>query len=160
MVALLTAERLNVLVLLDEERQARTAKDELVKQKLIREDNVIFVTDGFDAAGRPAEADIEDLLDEAVYNDLVRESYAEELAGKALSLNPKVPRIVKRYEEAFKSLGLNFHKTRPARLLLNRMATQPAKVMTEASLVRFERLFGAIGKAFKRHTSRNADPFR
>lgn len=160
MVALLTAERLNVLVMLDEERQARTAKDELVKQKLIREDNVVFVTDGFDASDKPAEADIEDLIDEAVYNDLVRESYAAELTGKTPGLNPKVPRIVKRYEEAFKALGLEFHKTRPARLLLNRMATEPDKIMTTASTVRFDRLFAAIAKAFERHTSRNAEPFR
>jgi hypothetical protein len=160
MVALLTAERLNVLVMLDEERQARTARDELVKQKLIREDNVVFVTDGYDASGKPAEADIEDLIDEAVYNDLVRESYAAELTGKTLSLNPKVPRIVKRYEEAFKALGLEFHETRPARLLLNRMATEPDKIMTTASTERFDRLFAAIAKAFDRHTSRNAEPFR
>lgn len=160
MVALLTAERLNVLVMLDEERQARTAKDELVKQKLIREDNVVFVTDGFDTSGRPVEADIEDLIDETVYSGLVRESYAAELAGKSLSLNPNVPRIVKRYEEAFKALGLEFHKTRSARLLLNRMATEPEKIVTTASMERFDRLFATIAKAFERHTSRNAEPFR
>jgi hypothetical protein len=160
MVALLTAERLNVLVMLDEERQARTTKDELVKQKLIRDDNVVFVTDGFDATSRPVEADVEDLVDEAVYNDLVRECYAAELAGKTLSLNPKVPRIVKRYEEAFKARGLEFHKTRPARLLLNRMATDPGKVMTAASIERFGRLFVTIAEAFERHTSRNTGPFR
>jgi energy-coupling factor transporter ATP-binding protein EcfA2 len=160
MVALLTAERLNVLVLLDEERQARTTRDELVKQKLIRDDNVVFVTDAFDAASRPVEADIEDLIDEAAYKDLVQESYAAELAGKTLNLNAKLPRIVKRYEEAFKVLGLEFHKTRPARLLLNRMATDPGKVMTTASTERFERLFGVVAKAFEKHTARNAEPFR
>lgn len=160
MVALLTAERLNVLVMLDEERQARTTKDELVKQKLIRDDNVVFVTDAFDASSKPVEADIEDLIDEAVYGNLVQESYAAELAGKRLALNPKIPRIVKRYEEAFKALGLEFHKTRPARLLLSRMATDPRKVMSGASVERFEQLFGVIGKTFERHTTRNAEPFR
>ena len=59
MVALLTSERLQVLVLFDEEKQSRTTRDELVKAKLIRDNNIVFVTEGFDAAGKPAEADIE-----------------------------------------------------------------------------------------------------
>src|SRR5262249_42821761 len=95
MVALLTSERLRVLLLLDEEKQARKTFDELVKAKLIHGANVLFTSGAFTTA--PSEADIEDLLDPAVFNALVAESYKTELQGKTLSLNGNIPRIVKRY---------------------------------------------------------------
>lgn len=160
MVALLASERLHVLVLLDEERQARNAKDELVKNKLIRDENIVFVTDAFDSNSRPPEADIEDLLDQAVYDALVQESYKDELAGKTLKLNSNIPRLVKRYEEAFSALNLEFHKTRPARLLLRQIATDPAKIVTPTSMERFERLFGTVATQIQKHMVRNAQPFR
>jgi hypothetical protein len=159
MVALLTSERLRVMVLLDDERQARTTKEELVKQKLIRDDNVVFVTDGFDH-GKPGEADIEDLLDPLVYDALVLEAYKVELSGTSLSLNTSIPRIAKRYEEAFKAAGLEFYKTRPARLFLNKMAADAASIMTTPSIERFQRLFRKIAAQFRRHIDRNAPPFR
>jgi hypothetical protein len=159
MVALLTSQRLNVLVLLDDESQARVAKDELVRQKLIRDENVIFVTDAFDP-GKPSEADVEDVLDPLVYDVLVRESYSDELKGKSLTLNTHIPRIAKRFEESFRAIGLEFNKTRPARLLLNKMATNPAAIMTSLTKDRFERLFAKISSQFQRHKARGAAPFR
>jgi hypothetical protein len=85
MVALLTSEELNVLVLFDAESEAFATKTDLVKNKLIREENVLFVTEG--SAPGTKEADIEDLLEPDVYERLIRESYAKELAGKTLKLN-------------------------------------------------------------------------
>ena len=120
MVALLTSQRLRVLLLLDEEKQARKTFDDLVKAKLIQDTNVLFMSDAF--SNPPAQADIEDLLDAAVFDALVAESYKKELQGKSLSLNVNIPRIVKRYEDAFSALGLEFHKTRPARLFIEKMA--------------------------------------
>jgi predicted ATPase len=158
MVALLTSERLNVMVLLDDERAARSSAAELVKQKLIRGDNVVFVTQAF-AGTPPPEADIEDLLDPAVYDQLVRESYLSELGGRSIDLNSAVPRIVRRYEEALKVLQIEFHKTRPARLLLNKMAKDPTVVMTAITIDRFERLFLTIGEQLKKHSAREAKPF-
>ncbi len=158
MVALLTSEELSVLVLLDSERQAEQTKDDLVKAKLIREDNVLFVASAFDEP--ISEADIEDVLDPAVYEALVNECYAKELKGKSLSLNPKIPRIAKRYEAAFDGVGLEFHKTRPARLLLNKMASAPADVMTALTAERFERLFEALNASFEKHIAKDAKPFK
>jgi len=147
------------MVLLDDEGKSRGTRDELVRQKLIRDDNVLFVTEGFDPT-KPAEADIEDLLDPAVYEALVNESYKRELDGKSLSLNRHVPRIVRRYEEAFKAIGQDFHKSRPARLLLNKMATSPTEILTPLTVERFQRLFGKISAQFTRHVARDASPFR
>jgi predicted ATP-dependent endonuclease of OLD family len=159
MVALLSSERLQVLVLFDEEKQSRTTREELVKAKLIRDDNIVFVTEGFDTPGKPAEADIEDLFEPAVYSALVSESYSKELTGKTLTLNPQIPRIVKRYEQAFQDIGIEFHKTRPARLLLNKMATDAAKIIPQSTVDRFDRLFTRISKLHAANVKRNSEPF-
>lgn len=160
MVALLTSERLRVLVLFDDEKHARSTKTELVKEKLIREDNVVFVTEGFLSTAKPSEADIEDLIDASVYEALVQESYRTELTGKTIALNPNIPRIVKRYEKAFEDLGLEFHKTRPARLLLNKMASAPLTIMTPTTLEKFARLFARISELHAKNIARAAEPFR
>ena len=78
-------------------------------------ENVVFVSEAFDPT--PNEADIEDLFEPNVYDALVAESYSKELTGKTLNLNAHIPRIVKRYEQAFSRIWeVEFHKTRPARL--------------------------------------------
>lgn len=148
MVALLSSEQLNVLALLDHEKDAEATRDDLVKSKLIDGRNVIFVSEAY-SAGAPKEADIEDLLDPSVYEGLVRESYAKELDGVTLSVNGKIPRIAKRFEDAFKKAGIPFHKTRPMRLLLSKMATEPASIVTTDVAERFRSLYGAINSRLK-----------
>jgi AAA ATPase domain len=157
MVALLTSESLNVLVLLDTERDSKATKDELLKTKLIRDQNVVFVSEAF--ASSPNEADIEDLLDPAIYESLVRESYAVELKKKTLTLNAKIPRIAKRIEAGLADLGIPFHKTRPTRLFLKKMAVEPEKVVPDQSLERFEALFALINGRLDKQIARNAKPF-
>ena len=157
MVALLTSEALNVLVLLDTEKDSKATKDELLRAKLIRDQNVVFVSEAF--VSPPVEADIEDLLDPTVYESLVRESYSTELKGKKLNLNTSIPRIAKRIELALSDLGIPFHKTRPTRLLLKKMATEPEKVLTTDSAERFESLFALINARLQKHTARGAKPF-
>ena len=148
MVALLSSEQLNVLALLDHENDAEATRDSLVKSKLIDGRNVIFVSEVY-SAGTPKEADIEDLLDPSVYEELVRESYAKELDGVTLSVNGNIPRIAKRFEDAFKKAGIPFHKTRPMRLLLSKMATEPASIVTTDVAERFRSLYGAINSRLK-----------
>lgn len=157
MVALLTSESLNVLVLLDTERESKATRDELIKTKLVRDQNVVFVSDAFPTP--PSEADIEDLLDPGVYEALVRESYASELKGKALSLNAQIPRIAKRIEAGLADLGIAFHKSRPTRLFLKKMASEPEKVITATSLERFEALFATVNARLEKHVARHAKPF-
>lgn len=157
MVALLTSESLNVLVLLDTERDSKATKDELLKTKLIRDQNVVFVSEAF--ASPPNEADIEDLLDPAIYEALVRESYAAELKGKTLTLNAKIPRVAKRIETGLTDIGIPFHKTRPTRLFLKKMASEPEKLVPDQSLERFEALFALINGRLDKQLARNAKPF-
>lgn len=157
MVALLTSESLNVLVLLDTERDSKATKDELLKTKLIRDQNVLFVSEAF--ASPPNEADIEDLLDPAIYETLVRESYAAELKGKTLTLNVKIPRVAKRIEAGLADLGIPFHKTRPTRLFLKKMALGPEKVLSDQSIERFEALFALVNGRLNKQIARNSKPF-
>jgi predicted ATPase len=158
MISILTAQHLNVLVLFDDEKQARAIRDEIVTSKLIREENVTFVSEAI-SAKKPTEADIEDLIDPAVYESLVRESYARELKGKTLKLNAKIPRIVKRFEAGFDELGMTFHKTRSAGLFFRKMATDPASLMTLETAKRFEALFVIINERLQKSVGRDAEPF-
>lgn len=157
MVALLTSEALNVLVLLDSEKDSKATKEELLRAKLIRDKNVVFVAEA--VAPSPNEADIEDLLDPAVYEDLVRESYKSELQNKVLKLNNHIPRIARRVEQALEELGIVFHKTRPTRLFLKKVATEPDKVLAEQSLKQFEKLFEIVNSRLQTHVERNEKPF-
>ncbi|WP_395448895.1 AAA family ATPase [Aminobacter sp. UC22_36] len=157
MVALLSSEDLNVLLLLDDEKASRATKDDLVRSKLIREQNVIFVSE---ALGSAQEADIEDLLEPDTYEALVREAYAKELKGKKLTINTSIPRMAKRLEAALADVGIEFHKTRPMRLLLTKMASEPEKIVTAAVAKRFETLFKLVGERLEKHVRRAAAPFQ
>lgn len=157
MVALLTSQSLNVLVLLDTERDSKATMDELLKTRLIRDQNVVFVSEAF--VSPPNEADIEDLLDPVIYEALVRESYAAELKGKTLILNAKIPRIAKRIEAGLADLGIPFHKTRPTRLFLKKMASEPEKVVPDQSFEQFEALFTLINERLEKQIRRNDKPF-
>lgn len=157
MAALLASQELKVLVLLDDDRAGRETQKDIVTSKLVRDTAVMFVTEGFNP--KPTEADIEDLIDPAVYTDLVSYSYRTELMGKALNLNPNIPQIVKRYEEAFVALGMEFHKTRPAREFMSRIGTDPAAVLPPAGAARFETLFNVVRTRYERLVAADRPPF-
>ncbi|MCA2008520.1 AAA family ATPase [Tritonibacter mobilis] len=159
MVSLLASENLDVMVVLDHEKDAAATREGLVKGKLLRDQNVVSIGDAFPEGSRPTEADVEDLLDADVYEALVRESYANELAGKTLKVNDKIPRLAKRMEQAFKEVGLEFYKTRPTRLFLEKMGTDPGAVMTQGAKDRIGKLFTIINERFERHSTRNGKPF-
>lgn len=158
MVALLASQNMKVIVLFDDEPQAKNAAEDLLKSKLIRDEHLVFVADGFTDSPTGG-ADIEDLLDPEAFRRLVEVSYARELEGKDLVLNDHIPRVVKRYEEAFRALGMTFHKTRPAKLFLRKMAEAPAEVLSDASVERFKRLFGVINERSERAARRETRPF-
>ena len=99
------------------------------------------------------------MLDPTVFEDLVREAYAKELQGKTLNLNSNIPRIVKRFEDAFAQAGLTFHKTRTAGLFYRRMAVNPTVLMIGDSVQRFERLFAVVKARLEKVIARGADPF-
>src|SRR5262249_22378906 len=156
-VALLTAQELSVVVLLDDEPEAAQALQELQRSKLIRGENVIRVSAAIEPA--PAEADIEDLIDPAVFEGLVKEPYANELAGRPLALDLSLPRIAPRVSKALGALDIAFHKSRVARMFVTRMAAAPGSVANAETLGRFQRLFERIGAAVRRVEADGRAPF-
>lgn len=158
MVALLSSQELNVLILLDKEKEGESTKAGLLKSKLMREENIIFASEAF-GENKNTEADIEDLFEPEVYEDLVRESYAVELKGKTLKPNKQIPRIAKRIDVALNDLGIAFQKTRPTRLFLKKMATTPEKYITTECAKRFETLFSTINQRFDKHLARKSKAF-
>jgi len=159
MVALLTAQDLRVVVLLDSETQAENTKREMVTSKLIRSENVLHVGEAWPTPPVGG-ADIEDLLDPETYVALAEESYAKELKGAKLKLNPKLPRAVQRVTDAFKAEGLDFRKVRPASLFVRKMATGPDQLMVGGAADRFERLFGLLNAAVDKAEKSAREPFR
>ena len=158
MVSLLAAQNLKVLVLFDDEPQAKQTADDIIKAKLIRKDYVIFVSEGLQNSSS-GHVDVEDLVDPDVYEVLVRESYEKELGGLSLQPNEKIPRLVTRYEKAFEDIGLKFNKTRPARLFIRRIADSPSSVVTEITQQNFERLFKVIEGRLNMSMRRDNPPF-
>ena len=153
MVALLSSQNLNVVVLLDDETKSRrVAREDLAKAKLIRDENILFATDAFEYERKWA--DIEDLLAPNCYADLVEESSKDRLKGRELVVDPQIPRVVKAYEAAFRQIGVDFHHTTPARLFLNRFPENPEHFLADGTRERFERLFRRIETQFEKLAAR------
>ena len=144
MVSLLSSQNLNVVVLLDEERESKSTRDELVEGKVIHKNNIMFVSECIDKEVN--EADIEDLLDRNVFIELVKSTYSEQL-----DFNEQIPRVAKQAENAIKSSDLNqkFVKAKPAREFMTRLGSNPESVIDEATIERFEKLFKLINSKIK-----------
>ena len=146
MVLLLMAQKVNVVVLLDHEPGALHARDDLIRRTLIGRKEVIFVSAAFKKS-TPPECDIEDLLDEDIYEKLVMESHDGELKklkGKKFRATSKSPRIAKKFEEDFNLNGLKFNKSLPMRLLVKKLYNNPDEVMTSETMSRFSTLFEVV----------------
>ena len=147
--ALLSSENINLVVLLDREAQASKTRNGLIRARLIREKKIVFISEAVDESDS-READIEDLLDPAVYEKLVRKSYVGELKGKKLGKTNKSPRITVRFKEEFKKIGLEFNKSRPMHLLLDALREDPEHILTPEVKTRFIRLFNKINSLMKK----------
>lgn len=148
MVSLLASQNLNVVVLLDEERESKTTRDELVGNKVIHKNNILFVSECLDT--EVGEADIEDLLDRDVFLNLVKSTYSDDL-----KFNENIPRVAKQAEQAVRAKNQSFVKAKPAREFMTLLGSSPEQVMTDFSINLFEKLFQLINKKIK-NSSRNS----
>lgn len=146
MAALLSAQKVKVVALLDSEPSAQQiAKSDIIRQKILYSKQVVFINDVFEGEVE-IERDIEDMLDEATFAKLVEQSYAKELATTTLNLNPFIPRICRRYETAFEAVAIPFNKSRPAKQFLRNMAGGDL-ILSNDETQRFKRLFEIINVA-------------
>lgn len=142
MVSLLSSQNLNVVVLLDDEKQSRETSIELQQQGMLNKKNVVFVSEALES--KRGECDIEDIFNRETFLQLVSESYG--LKPATLKLNDKIPRIVKQLESAFSAEKKNFVKAKPARAFMNRMKEGDNQLLSTEELNRFEKLFELINK--------------
>lgn len=142
MVSLLSSQNLNVVVLLDDEKQSRETSIELQQQGMLNKKNVVFVSEALES--KRGECDIEDIFNRETFLQLVSESYG--LKPATLELNDKIPRIVKQLESAFSAEKKNFVKAKPARAFMNRMKEGDNQLLSTEELNRFEKLFELINK--------------
>lgn len=144
MVSLLSSQNLNVVVLLDEERESKATSEDLIKGQLIHKNNILFVSECM--SENVSEADIEDLLNRDTFLDLVKSTYSNDLV-----FNDKIPRVAKQVEAALRSSGkkLSFVKAKPAREFMKLLGSDPESVMDDKSIDHFEALFKSINKKIK-----------
>lgn len=142
MVSLLSSQNLNVVVLLDNEKQSRATSAELQQQGMLNRKNVLLVSDALEE--ERDECDIEDLFNRATFLQLVGESYG--LDPAALVLNEKIPRIVKQIEHALTQEKSKFIKAKPARTFISKMKEANNMPLSSEELDRFEKLFELINK--------------
>ncbi|HBS7727114.1 AAA family ATPase [Klebsiella pneumoniae] len=142
MVSLLSSQNLNVVVLLDDEKQSRETSVELQQQGMLNRKNVVFVSDALES--KRDECDIEDLFNRDTFLELVEESY--DLKPGTLKLNEKIPRIVKQIENSFSTDKKHFVKAKPARAFMNRLKDGDIQLLSTEELDRFEKLCDLINK--------------
>lgn len=141
-VALLGAQKdLNVVVLVDYQKRDKQRTENLFKEKLLKQSQVLtfadFVTED--------EADIEDMFDPGFYLRLVSEEY--EISVATTDLPSAGPRIVQRLEKYFEMNplpdGKKFNHYRPARYLSENLGSLKCEI-SEDVLDRFECMFTLI----------------
>jgi predicted ATPase len=149
MVSLLSSQNLNVVVLLDEERDSKATRDDLVSGHIIHKNNILFVSECLNED--VAEADIEDLLNRDIFLNLVKTTYSDDLV-----FNEKIPRVAKQAEGALRASNkkLTFVKAKPAREFMKLLGSNPESVMDDKSINNFENLFKSINSKIK-NASRN-----
>ena len=146
--AMLAGQKLKVGVLLDTDAEGKKVRDDIVKNRIIKDNRVIFIDEAVKNTNR--EMEFEDLFPESFYIDYVNKAYREELKDQPLisPLTNCSPRIRQRITEVFEQRGLVFHKTRPARLMLEDFGTIRLKELPKELVDNIERLFDIVNKRF------------
>jgi predicted ATPase len=138
--AMLAGQKLKVGVLLNANSEGRKVRDDIIKNHLIRESNVIFVSEV--AQEQNIEMEFEDLFPEDFYLEYVNRAYKKELRDEKLKtpLPSKKPRITQRIEDKFREMKLEFHKIRPTRLMLEDFGILEIEHLPEALIKKMEKL--------------------
>jgi len=144
------SQELDVGVLLDADHEGKSAYDVIVKNKILRDKKVSLLNEIFNKTDNMS---LEDIFPEDYYLKFVESTYQKELSAKGItniSLTSQDPMIVRRIEEFFKEKGLEeFHKSRPARALLNEFGKVDIGSLPDDLVKNFETVFEAINKLMK-----------
>ncbi|MGX9523005.1 AAA family ATPase [Vibrio mediterranei] len=148
LVSLLSSQHLNLLVLLDHEKDALATKTDLITNHKLSKRNVILVSEATDDDVN--ELDIEDLLGSNYFLSLAEEAYKDDIDG-SLEYNENIPRVCKRFEKAMKasSIKKQFVKAKPARVFMSKLSEGKESDLPEEAIDNFESLFKLINKRMK-----------
>ena len=102
-------------------------------------DHVVSIADAL-GGGLPG-GDVEDLFDPDTYDRFVRLAHKSQLETQGYDLDASIPQAVARYEDAFARAGLEFSRSKVARVFVRAMLTNPDTALPAESRDRFERLF-------------------
>ncbi|MHA1410748.1 MAG: ATP-dependent nuclease, partial [Candidatus Odinarchaeia archaeon] len=147
--AMLAGQKLKVGVLLDADLEGKKVRDDIVKNRILRDNRVIFVNEIYE--DKNIEMEIEDMFPEEFYLKYVNKAYEKELNDEILvpPLASKKPRITQRIEDAFQIYNITFHKSRPARLILEDFGHLKLKDLPEELIDNMEKLSTLINKRMK-----------
>lgn len=135
---LLKGQQLNVAVLLDSDKEGRSAFQQLTHQKILDQKHVLLLGT---VIGKDKKDDciLEDFFPEDYYLGHVKEAYREELGGRALLIkNDKRP-VVERVDEALSKEGIIFNKGRVG-----------LKIKEDFSSLSYEKLPDGVGENFEK----------
>lgn len=143
-VALIGAqEHLNVAVLIDYQKKDRQSIENLYKEKLLKQQQVLTYANFVEGK----EADVEDMFDADFYLKLVNGEFETDLTVDHLTKGP--PRILIRLEKYFKNNplpnGAQFNHYRPARYFSDNIGSLGNK-LSEQTFARFEQAFSTLNK--------------
>lgn len=149
-VALLGANKLEIVVLHDRANSAPQTVEAMIRQKLIERRRVLDFS--MFRVPESAEADVEDLFPEGLYIQAFNKAYKTELNGLVVTQSElgQHPRIVERMNRWLNDHGVTllhaggFNHYRVAQALLTYLTPD---ALSEADLQRFESLFGRLNEA-------------
>ena len=147
--AMLAGQKLKVGVLLDTDSEGKKVRDDIIKNRILKENRVIFVNEAIEDANE--EMEFEDLFPEKFYIDYVNKVYEKELKNKPLvsPLTSQKPRVRQRIDEVFGKRDIVFHKTRPARRMLEDFGTMKIEDLPKELVDNMEKLFEILNKRMK-----------
>lgn len=139
---ILHGQELNVMVLLDSDKEGEDARKQLVHEWILKDDTVLMLGK---VLGVSHPCALEDLFDEATYLGHVQAAYAKELGTNRIALAKANKPIVERVEEALQAVGVpKFNKGRVAKIIMQELAGKTIGHLPPAVVQSFRQTIAAI----------------
>jgi len=133
-------KRMNIATLMDYDPHTDSVAQQLIKQKILRQKNLL----NFAQYTEADEADLEDLFERDFYLGLVNGEFGKKITLE--DLNPNVKRVLVALKPSFD--GKNFNHYRPARYLSEHLGEFEGQI-SDAVIDRFEKIFSDLNKLLK-----------
>lgn len=142
---ILHGQNLNVAVLLDSDKEGKSAYEQLVNQWILDDKHVLMLGD---TLGVNHFCTLEDLFSEDYYFEHVNAAYSSELGDKVLEVRKEKNKpIIDRVEEALKDRGIaSFNKGRVAKKIMQDLPKKKLSDMPEETVEKFGKTIVAINK--------------